>query len=361
MYIYESNNWPNFLWDKDYISNKLLLLNKDAGYLIGRLSDIGFDIRLKVMRDVVTDDVVDSYAIEGINLNEEEVRSSVAKKLGVETSIEKDSSHYIDGIVEVMLDATNNYDIPLTEKRLFNWHTMLFPNNARDIIIGAYRQTGMKVISGMMGREKIHYIAPQPTDIAPMMKDFLDFFNQKQDITTYLKSAIAHLWFVSIHPFDDGNGRMARAISDMALSQADNSKMRFFSISKQINIEKKYYYRILERTQKSNGDLTEWIDWYLSCMQHAIARSNDILSLILKKSLFYKRYSDKTLSNRQKEVLNIYLDGYEGLLTVKNWAKLSNVSQDTAMRDIKDLVDKHILIPQNNEKRNVKYNINIED
>ncbi len=361
MYIYESNNWPNFVWDKDYISNKLLLLNKQAGYLMGRLSDIGFDTRLKVMSNIITDDVIDSYAIEGINLNEQEVRSSVARRLGVETPTQKDASHYIDGIVEVMLDATNNYNLPLTEKRLFNWHTMLFPNNARDITIGAYRQTGMKVVSGMMDREKIHYSAPQPADIAPMMRDFLVFFNQKQTPTTYLKSAIAHLWFVSIHPFDDGNGRMARAISDMALSQADDSKMRFFSMSKQINTEKKYYYRVLEQTQKSNGDITEWMDWYLSCMQHAIEKSNNLLSQILCKSLFYKRHSDKTLSDRQRKVLNIYLDGYEGFLTAKNWAKLSNVSYDTATRDIKDLVEKSILIPQNSDKRNIKYSINTED
>lgn len=360
MYIYESKYWADFVWDKDYIAEKLLLLNKQAGYLAGRLSDIGFDNRLQIMSKTIESDIVDSYSIEGINLNNDEVRSSVARKLGVKIKDDKEPVHYVDGIVEMMLDATTNYQSLLTEERLFYWHTLLFPNATKGIIIGNYRKSGMKVISGMFGREKIHYIAPNCGQVPLMMKDFLQWFNKEEKNITYLKSAIAHLWFVSIHPFEDGNGRMARAISDMALSQADDSKMRFFSMSNQINAEKKRYYDILERTQKSDGDITEWLDWYLSCMQRAIEKANKDLSTTLKKTLFWKQNADKEISTRQREILNIYLDGYEGFLTVKNWAKLTETSQDTAMRDIKDLVEKHILKAKDNAQRNIKYDIVIE-
>ena len=360
MYIYESENWANFLWNKDFINDKLLIINKKAGFLSGRLATLGFDSCLKAMTDTITYDVVDSYQIEGVNLDSDMVRSSVARKLGVEIPKHKEPTHYIDGIVEMMLDATSNYDKPLTDNRLFSWHCALFPtmkSGINDINVGKYRSTGMKVISGALGREKVHYQAPEAEQIPAMMSQFLQWFNSNNQYVTYLKSAIAHLYFVSIHPFDDGNGRMARAISDMALSQADNSKMRFFSMSNQINTEKSRYYDILEKTQKGDGEITAWLDWYLSCMERAIDKANENLSNVLKKSVFWQQNSQTILSERQKDMINIWLDGYEGKLTAKNWSKLSKKSLDTALRDIKDLVDKQILRPKDGNQRNIEYEI----
>ncbi|MBP5501948.1 MAG: Fic family protein [Bacteroidales bacterium] len=364
MYIYQSDNWTKFIWDKDLISNKLLSVNKKAGYLSGRLSALGFDSCLKAMTDTITNDVIDSYQIEGVNLDSDMVRSSVARKLGVELPKHKEPTHYIDGIVEMMLDATANYSKPLTEKRLFIWHCALFPSNKsgiNEINVGKYRVTGMKVVSGSWGREKVHYQAPEAEHIPEMMSQFIQWYNSDTKNVTYLKSAIAHLYFISIHPFDDGNGRMARAISDMALSQADNSKMRFFSMSNQINTEKKHYYDILERTQKGNGDITEWLMWYLSCMERAIDKSNDNLSMVVAKSIFWQKHSQVVMSERQKDMLNIWLDGYDGKLTAKNWAKLSKKSLDTALRDIDDLINKQILIPKDGAQRNVEYEINMSN
>lgn len=360
MWIYETNNWTKFIWDRDSVSDRLMAVNKKAGFLSGRLSALGFDSCLRAMTDTITNDVIDSYKIEGVNLDSDMVRSSVARKLGVELPKHKEPTHYIDGIVEMMLDATANYSKPLTENRLFAWHCALFPtqkSGISDINVGKYRTTGMKVVSGSWGREKVHYQAPEAVAIPEMMKIFLQWFNSDNQNVTYLKSAIAHLYFISIHPFDDGNGRMARAISDMALSQADNSKMRFFSMSNQINAEKKHYYDILERTQRGDGNITEWLVWYLSCMERAIDKSNENLTLVLKKSIFWQQHSQVFMSERQKDMLNIWLDGYDGKLTAKNWAKLSKKSLDTALRDIADLVERDVLKAKEGGVRNVEYEV----
>ena len=360
MYIYESQYWGKFRWNNEVVNQALLTVNKKAGFLSGRLAALGFDSCLKVMADTITADVVDSYQIEGLNLDSDMVRSSVARKLGVNLPKHKEPTHYIDGIVEMMLDATANYAEPLTHNRLWSWHCALFPtmkSGMIDINVGKYRTTGMKVVSGALGREKIHYQAPEATLIEEMMNDFFNWYNSYNQNVSYLKSAIAHLYFISIHPFDDGNGRMARAISDMALSQADDSKMRFFSMTNQINAEKRQYYDVLERTQKGNGDITEWLVWYLACMERAIDNSNDKLTTILRKSVFWQKNNQTVFSERQKDMLNIWLDGYEGRLTAKNWAKLSKKSLDTALRDIKDLVERHILAPKEGNQRNVEYEI----
>ena len=356
-YIYESPHWPKFIWDKNSLSDKQYVVIRKAGHLFGRLHDIGLDTQLRTMTENVTDSVVDSYSIEGIMLDAAQVRSSVARRLGVDLPAHTEPSHYVDGVVEMMLDATTNYHTSLSRERLMRWHTALFPARTNsDIIIGDYRTAAMDVVSGMLGRERVHYHAPEPLVVPRMMEQFIDWYNQKGTYD-YIRSAVAHLYFISIHPFDDGNGRIARALSDMALSQADDSPMRYFSMSSQISKEKKQYYRILERTQKSDGDISEWVDWWLDCLGRAIETSENGLSTVLRKSLFWQRHTDISLSERQRVVLNLYLDGYEGKLTVKNYAKQAEVSTDTAARDIKDLVDKDILRPIGDMQRNVEYDI----
>ncbi|MBR0299225.1 MAG: Fic family protein [Bacteroidales bacterium] len=332
-YIYDTPQWPHFSWDHEQVSDALVRVNKESGFLAGRLSSIGLDARMGAVVETVTHDIVSSSEIEGVVLNTDEVRSSVARRLGVDIPQSRDSSRYIDGIVDMMLDATVHYKEPLTHDRLFGWHNTLFPNG----------RSGLAVI-----------------DVARIEKEmdvFLDWFNAESTPKTYLKSAISHLWFVSIHPFDDGNGRIGRAIADMSLSQSDDSQMRYFSMSRQINAEKKSYYEILEHTQKQDGNITAWLLWYLDCMSRAIHASDELLSRVLCKAVFWQTHAGIPFSDREQQVLNVYLDGYEGKLTAKNWAKLSKVSLDTAARDIKHLVEAGILIPQPGRLRDVSYGI----
>lgn len=364
MYIHEDKNWPSFTWDKDAVNAKLHHVNKKVGYLMGRLSIIGFDTQMSAAVEAVAHDIIASSEIEGVELNSEQVRSSVARRLGVPLPNSIASSRYIDGIVEMALDATTNYTTPLTDQRLFGWHNCLFPtgwSGATQIDVAQYRKGEMKVVSGMFGREKIHYVAPSADKIAEEMKAFLEWFNHSKTVHDYVKSAIAHLWFVCIHPFDDGNGRIGRAIADMALSQAEDSKMRFFSISHQISKDKKQYYDILEKIQKGNCNITEWILWYLDCLVRSVEQSDELLSKVMNKAIFWQYHAETALSVRQKEVLNIYLDGYPGKLTTKNWAKRAKVSPDTAARDIKDLVEKNVLVPQQGRVRDVHYGICCSD
>ena len=358
-YIYESDIWPSFIWDKTSVMERQAAINKQAGHLFGRLHDIGLDAQLQTMTQMVTDNVVDSYSIEGITLDAVQVRSSVARRLGMEQMVQTEPSHYIDGIVEMMLDATTNYHTPLTNDRLFGWHAALFPNTRsgiQGIDVGSYRHRGMDVVSGMLGREKVHYHAPEADVVPGMMAQFLEWFNAS-NTKDYVRSAIAHLYFVSIHPFDDGNGRIARAISDMALSQADNSPMRYFSMSTQVNREKKRYNAILERTQRGDGDITEWLEWYLGCMGRAIESAEESLSLIIRKSIFWQHHTADALTERQHAVLNTYLDGYDGKLTVKNYAKLAEVSTDTAARDMHEMLVRGIIKAKEGMVRNVEYEI----
>lgn len=354
-YIYESTLWPTFKWDKESATARQMEVVRKAGHLYGRLHDIGLDTQLRTMTESLTDNVVDSYIIEGIALNVAQVRSSVARRLGIDLPQHTEPTHYVDGIVEMMLDATTNFRTPLTQERLMRWHSALFPS-AQGLHVGEYRTTAMDVVSGMLGRERVHYHAPEAAAVPWMMAQFVDWFNGGT-AHDYVRSAVAHLYFISIHPFDDGNGRVARALSDMALSQADNSPMRYFSMSTQINKEKKRYYDVLERTQKSDGDIGEWIEWWLDCMARAIDTSEESLSRVLRKSLFWQRHVDTALSDRQRRMLNLWLDGYEGKLTVKNYAKQAEVSADTAARDIKDLVGKGIVTPKDAMQRNVEYGI----
>lgn len=362
MYIHQTKDWPNFSWDKDAINAKLAKVNKAAGFLAGRLSTIGFDAQMNAAVETLTHDILASSEIEGVVLNSDQVRSSVARRMGVHIVGDVEPSHYIEGVVEMMMDATRKYDQPLTDDRLFGWHNCLFPTGRSGmavINVGKYRMDPMEVVSGTLDREKVHYQASSADVVPFVMKKFLDWFNADSTPKNYIKSAVAHFWFVSIHPFDDGNGRISRAIADMALSQADDSTLRFFSISRQINKDKRKYNDILERCQKGGCDITLWIDWYLDCMSRAIESAGEMLSSILDKSIFWQTHSQVVVSDRQKTALNIYLDGYCGKLNVKNWAKQVKVSDDTAGRDVKDLVEKGILIPQPGRVRDVSYGISV--
>lgn len=360
MYIHQRTEWPNFIWDRAIVDAKVARVNKASGYLEGRLSAIGFDVRQQAAVEALTHDIVSTSEIENVVLNSDQVRSSVARRMGVRIINETEPSHYVEGVVEMMIDAVCNYGAPLTDERLFGWHNCLFPTgrSGMDVInVGKYRVDPMNVESGALGREKIHYRAPEADLVPGEMKKFLDWFNSADTPRDYIKSAVSHFWFVSIHPFDDGNGRISRAIADMALSQADNSTLRYFSISRQINKEKSKYNSILERCQKGSCDITVWIDWYLDCMLRSIEGAEEMLSSILNKAVFWQTHSQSILSDRQKNMLNVWLDGYAGKLTTKNWAKQSKSSVDTAARDIKDLVEKGILVAKDGMQRNVQYGI----
>ena len=363
MYIHQDSNWPNFTWDIAIVNPLLIEVNRKAGFLSGMLSSIGFEERQMASVETITHDIVSSSEIEGVILNTEQVRSSVARRMGIELKNEVQSSRYIDGVVEMMIDAITKCNHPLTHERLFAWHNCLFPtgySGIQKINVAKYRVDSMEVVSGMMGREKVHYKAPEPEFISNEMNCFLDWFNARVQ-NDYIKSAIAHFWFVTIHPFDDGNGRISRAIADMALSQVDDSQLRYFSMSKQISKEKKKYYQILEKSQKGDCDITLWVMWYLECMSRAIDESKTLLSSILNKAVFWQINAQTIFTDRQKTVLNVYLDGYIGKLTVKNWAKHAEVSPDTAARDIKDLVEKKILVAQPGKVRDTSYGIRIVD
>ena len=357
MFIHESENWPTFRWDINRINALQLDAIHRLGYLAGRLSNIGFESQLLANVEAVTMDVVASWAIEGIALNTDQVRSSVARFLGVAIPKPTDSSHYVEGIVEMMLDATRNNGRPLTTERLFGWHRSLFPV-ATDMHVGAYRTEEMSVVSGTFGRERVHYRAPQAERVHKEMERFLDWLNSADNCGALVKSGIAHLWFVSIHPFDDGNGRIARAISDMILASLDPQALQYYSLSTQILKDKNHYYKVLERTTRGNGEISEWLEWYCNAFIAAIESSSHTLSQVLRKATFWQTHAGIIMTQRQKMVLNRYVDGYEGKLTVKNWSKLADVSRDTAARDIEALVEQGVLTPTPGRVRDIPYSIN---
>lgn len=346
MYIHERDNWTAFRWDATGLTALLEEVNRKQGLLYGRLASLGFDSKLKAMAENLTYDVVYSSEIEGIRLNVDEVRSSIARKLGIENIKQTAPSHYIDSVVAVMLDAVNHYDQLLTKEKICAWQAAFFPtgfSEGSQIEVGQYRTNEEHIVSGMFGREKIHYVAPSPGRVDEEMADFLDWFNNHDNINSVIRSAIAHFWFVSIHPFEDGNGRLARILSDMLLARADKSEFRFYNISSQINKDKKRYYDILEKAQHGDGDITEWICWYANTLSLALDEAENIVSTILNKSFFWQKASSIPLSQRQTDMLNLFLDGYEAKITSKTWASLAKCSKDTAIRDIQDLVDKEIL------------------
>ena len=341
MYIHERDNWTSFRWDTANLTAILEEVNRKQGMLYGRLSSLGFDSKVKAMAENITYDIVYSSEIEGIRLNMDEVRSSVARKLGIENVKCTAPSHYVDSVVAVMLEAVGNYNLQLTKEKLCAWQAAFFPAGFSDgckIETGQYRTNEEHIVSGMFGRERIHYIAPWPERIESEMNKFIDWFNHDESCSSVIRSAIAHLWFVSIHPFEDGNGRLARILSDIILARGDKSEFRFYNISSQINKDKNHYYNILEKTQHGDGDITEWISWYASTLSLALDEAETTVSTILNKSMFWQKASSIALNQRQTDMLNLFLDGYEAKITSKTWASLAKCSKDTAIRDIQDLI-----------------------
>jgi Fic family protein len=347
MYIHQTKEWLNFTWDNDKLLALLANVRHLQGRLLGQMENLGFQLKEEAMLSTLTLDVLKSTEIEGEILNKDQVRSSIARRLGLEVSGMVDSPRNVDGVVEMMLDATQNYMQPITTERLFGWHAALFPtgySGMYKIEVGKYRSGDMQVVSGAMGKEKVHYEAPVAERMDAEMNRFLDWFNNTSSkIDPVLKAAIAHFWFVTIHPFDDGNGRIARAITDLQLSRSDGSPQRFYSMSNQILIERKKYYEALEKAQQGTKDITDWLIWFLSCLENALVNSGDALDSVLTKARFWEQHSQTALNDRQRLMLNKLLDGFEGKLTSSKWAKITKCSQDTAIRDIQDLINKGVL------------------
>ena len=346
MYIHERENWTQFRWDNSRVSLLLEQVCRKQGMLYGRLGSLGFDSKLRAMAENMTYDVVYSSEIEGVRMNIDEVRSSIAHRLGIENIKYTAPSHYIDSVVGAMLDAVQHYDQYLTKDKLCAWQAAFFPSGLSDgarIEVGKYRTNEEHIVSGMFGREKIHYIAPSPERVDEEMLQFLDWFNSNESESYVIRSAVAHLRFVSIHPFEDGNGRLARILSEMLLARGDKDGFRFYNISSQINKDKNHYYDILERMQRGDGDITDWLVWYLQKLVDAFDDAEALVFTILNKSFFWQKASSVPMTARQMQVLNIFLDGYEAKITSKSWAALAKCSKDTAIRDIQDLIGKNVL------------------
>jgi Fic family protein len=363
VYIHQLRNWPSFYWDAAALNNLLADLRHQQGKLLGSMEKIGFGLQAEANLQTLTLDVLKSSEIEGELLNPEQVRSSIARRLGMDIGGLVPTDRHTEGVVEMMLDATQQYQLPLTAERLQGWQAALFPtgrSGLHKIVTGAWRDNEphdpMQVVSGAAGRQKVHFEAPAAELLPDEMNTFINWFNTPTaDTDPVLKAAIAHLWFVTIHPFDDGNGRIARAITDMQLAWADKTALRFYSMSAQIRKERNGYYEILEQTQKGNLDITEWLHWFLQCMSRAIAASAQLLQSILRKASFWKQHENTTLNQRQVLLLNKLLDGFEGKLNNSKWAAIAKTSGDTALRDIQDLLNKKILEKEVGGGRSTSY------
>jgi len=363
MYIHQRKNWPNFTWDHDKLAIPLANLRHKQGKLIGRMEGLGFPLQSEAILQTLTLDVIKSNEIEGEFLNQEQVRSSIARRLGIDTVGLVPADRHVEGVVEMLLDATQNFDNLLTKERLFAWHAALFPtgyDGMLKITVADWRKNEggpMQVVSGAMGKERIHFEAPDSSLLENEMIQFINWFNSAVALDPVMKAAIAHLWFVTVHPFDDGNGRIARTIADMQLARADRSSQRFYSMSAQIRKERKQYYDILEKTQKGNLNITEWLEWFLACLDRALIATEEILAGILKKARYWEIFATKTISDRQKLMLNKLLDGFEGKLTTSKWAKIIKCSQDTAHRDILNLIEQDILVKEDSRGRSTNYKL----
>ena len=349
IYIWQYPEWPSFTWNDSRLIALLSEVRNLEGKIQGMMDGLGFDVQSMTALNVMTEDVLRSNEIEGVILNSDKVRSSIAKHLGIDTAGLPQPDHYTEGVVQIMMDAVTNCNKPLTPERLFNWHAALFPTGRSGmypITVGAYRTGGepMQIVSGAMGKEKVHYEAP-PSDVVPdMMTDFLTWINSDNTvIDPVLKAAVAHLWFVAIHPFDDGNGRLTRTITDMQLAKADGFPLRFYSMSAEILREKKAYYEILEHTTSNSTDITEWLEWFLNTMKSSILRAKETVKRVVCKSSFWQRHREIPMNERQVRVVNMLWDGFTGKLTSSKWAKITKTSQATALRDITDLIEKGIL------------------
>lgn len=363
-YIHEQPGWPDFSWNDSALSPALAEFRHRQGRLLGRMEALGFDLRAEASLTTLTSDVVKSSAIEGEILNPDEVRSSIARRLGIDVGGYVAASRDVEGIVEMMLDATQDYAQPLTSERLFNWHAALFPTGRSGmhlITVAAWRpkQAGpMQVVSGPVGREKIHFEAPAAERLSREMKDFLDWFNDgSKTLDPILKAAIAHFWFVTVHPFEDGNGRIARAIADMALARADRSKDRFYSMSSQIEAERKDYYSQLEAWQRGTLEITGWLIWFLGCLDRALSRAEETLQGVLNKARLWDYINRKPVNERQRLVINRMLDGFKGHMNTSKYAGLAKCSADTALRDIRDLVNRNVFIQNPGGGRSTSYRL----
>lgn len=362
-YIHELKDWPRFVWKQEQLTDTLAAVRHRQGRLIGRMEGLGFDLREEAVLQTLTEEVVRSSEIEGETLDKEQVRSSIARRLGMDIGGLKPADRNVEGTVEMMVDATQGYGQRLTEERLYGWHAALFPTGRSGmsrIRVGEWRDDSagpMQVVSGPMGRERVHYQAPAAERISREMSAFLAWFNDKGETDAVLKAGIAHLWFVTIHPFDDGNGRIARAIAEMALARSEGTAQRFYSMSAQIRAERKAYYDILESTQKGDLDITAWLTWFLGCLDRAFDGAERILADVLRKARFWETYGQEPLNERQRKILNRVLDGFEGKLTSSKWAKLGKCSQDTASRDIDDLIKREILVKNPGGGRSTSYSL----
>lgn len=350
IYNHELGDWPDFWWNDTVLSSVLAEVRHRQGRLLGRMESLGFQLREESVLQTLTEEVVKSSEIEGEQLDRDQVRSSIARRLGMDIAGIVKADRNVEGVVEMMIDATQNYAKSLTDERLFDWHAALFPtgrSGINKINVGNWRndESGpMQVVSGPIGRERIHYEAPAAKRLIVEMDAFLAWFESDKGVDPVLSAGIAHLWFVTIHPFDDGNGRLARAITELALARSEESSQRFYSMSSTIRSDRNRYYEVLEATQKGGLDITRWLQWFLNCLNSAFDQTESILSTVLTKAEFWSIHRDTQLNDRQKAIINRLLDGFVGKLTSSKWAKLTKTSQDTASRDIDDLMKKGILM-----------------
>lgn len=363
IYVHQQKNWPHFKWDYAVLLDALASVRHKQGRLKGYMEALGFVSQVETSLQTLTLDVLKSSEIEGELLNPEQVRSSIARKLGLDIAGLIPADRNVDGVVEMMLDATVNYKQTLTTNRLFGWHSALFPggrSGMHKIAVGKWRNNDkgpMQVVSGAMGKERVHFEAPDADLLKSEMSAFLKWFNAKDSLDPVLKSAVAHFWFVTIHPFDDGNGRIARAIADMQLARADGDYQRFYSMSAQIRLDRNGYYQLLEKTQKGNLDLTEWMLWYLKCLDKALHAADQGLRNVLGKTKFWDKHLHTQINERQRLMLNKLWDGFNGKLNSSKWAKIAKCSADTALRDINDLIQKNILVKEEGGGRSTCYEI----
>ena len=362
IYIHQLPHWPGFTWNQELVSPLLAETRNRQGRLLGRMEGLGFPLQAEASLQTLTMEVVKSGEIEGEILDANQVRSSIARRLGLEIAGMVQTDRHVDGVVEMLLDATQQYQQVLTAERLFGWQAALFPTGRSGmykITVGAWRdhtaKDPMLVVSGAMGKEKIHFVAPDAYRLEEEMQRFISWFNEDRQMDPVLKAAVAHLWFVTIHPFDDGNGRIARAITDLQLSRSDQSAQRFYSMTAQIRRERSEYYDILESTQKGSMDITNWLTWFLHCLGRSLNASNEILAAVLQKARFWEKHATTFLNPRQQLMLNKLLDGFEGKLNTSKWAKITKTSPDTALRDIQDLMNKKILMKEVGGGRSTSY------
>jgi Fic family protein len=349
MYIYEHKDWPAFIWDADAISTILGSVRYRQGIILGQMQVLGFRLQEETMLKTLTMDVIKSSEIEGEPLNPEQVRSSIARRLGIEIAGALPAERNVEGIVEMMLDATQRYDVSLTAERLFDWHAALFPTGRSGmykIKTATWRDDVMQVTSGPMGKEIVHFKAPNASKVPEEMDRFIEWIEKEPELDPVLKAGIAHLWFVTIHPFEDGNGRIARAITDLLLARADKNPQRFYSMSAQIQVERNKYYDLLESTQKGDLDITSWLSWFLECLRHSMEQTDEIIAKTIARAQFWEAQRDTVFNTRQQRIMQLLLDDFYGNLNVSKYAKITKTSTDTALRDLQDLVKKDVLEQQ---------------